>query len=137
MSSYGSSKSSGSISEGSGSSSGRSDSSSDGPTALASLAFIIFGDPTSISHEDVVFYGAVGSGVLTGVCTKGALTLAWSGTQWTIAFDAVTPASGNGAQPNYEPLAGFANDVADPTGGAYMETGGPPFPNWMGSVTLL
>lgn len=96
------------------------------------LNFYVYGD-YSETTESVVLTGSMDSGIFTGICSKGAITLEWkigpsTAEEWVLSFDAVTPASGTGVLPNHEAidLPTDRNSLS----GFGVEYGGSPFPNW-------
>jgi hypothetical protein len=99
------------------------------------LTFAVYGDLV-LTTEIVTLNGSVESGIFTGTCSKGDITLAWNGSAWRISFDSPTPASGTGVLPNHEPLGGGSGDINDPDG-YYLELGGAPFPNWLANIPPL
>jgi hypothetical protein len=104
------------------------------------LTFAEYG-PLTLTEESIVMSGSIDSGVFTGACSKGALTLQWNAGRslWLLTFDAPTAPPGVPAVNEfYEEMFGSGDsETFDDPYGDYLEHSGAPYPNWSGTVSPL
>jgi hypothetical protein len=109
-----------------------------GESLEVELLFWQYGEDPSETRETITLSGSLGSGVFTGECSKGALSLRWSeddGDMWVIAFDEPTASDGLGVLPYYNELRPAVSGTTrmDPDD-YYLEHLGAPFPNWGANI---